>query len=173
MTAELGDKRAVMEAFREATGEIGREQITEAVEDAVRMANQALRQVGESPPPDASMDEWAMESIIDSVEVYWRQGKSEGKLAKGDALVAEWTHPHADKIEFGVKPHLIEGDPLLIFEWHDIPDDVAEQFQSAWDDPNNFLEEPMVAFTEVNHPGIPAVGYARSGFQRALRKYFS
>jgi len=173
MTAELGDKRSVREAFREATGEIGREQIEAAVEDAVRFANDALRQVGESPPPDASMDEWAMESIIDSVEVYWRQGKSEGKLAKGDALVAEWTHPHADKIELGVEPHLIEGDPWLYFPWPGMPDEVREEWEPKWENPNNDLEEPYVFMTKVEHPGIPAVGYARGGFQRALRKHFS
>ena len=170
--AELGDERSFKQALREATGEVGREQIQTAVEDAVRMANDALRQAGQSPPPDATMDEWSVEAIADSVEVYWEEGESEGELSQGNALVAEWTHPHADKIEVGVKPHMIEGDPLLVFEWHNIPDDVAEQFRPQWEDPDSFLEEPEVAFTEVEHPGIPGVGYIRSGFQRALRKHF-
>lgn len=173
MPAELGDERSFKEAMREASGTAGREEIQTAVEDAVRMANRALREVGNNPPPDASMDEWSVEAIADSVEVRWEQGESEGKLEKGNRLVAEWTHPHTDKIEVGVKPHMIEGDPILIFEWPGMPDEVRAQFQSAWDSEDNFLEEPMVAFAEVNHPGIPGVGFIAGGFQRALRKHFS
>ena len=173
MPAELGDERAFKRALREAMGEAGREQIQEAVEDAVRMANDALREAGESPPEGATLDEWSVEAIADSVEVSWESGESEGALAKGDALIAEWTHPHADKIEVGVKPHTIEGDPILVFEWQNIPDDVAEQFRPQWEDPDSFLDEPEVAFTKVEHPGIPAVGYIRHGFSRALKKHFS
>jgi len=173
MTAELGDERSFKRALRTAMGEAGREQIQTAVEDAVRMANEALAKAGESPPEGATMDEWHVAPIIDSVEVYWQKGESEGELSKGNALVAEWTHPHAGKIEVGVKPHEIEGDTLLVFEWHNMPEEVAEQFQSQWDNPDSFLEEPQVAFTKVQHPGLPAVGYIRSGFSRALKKHFS
>jgi hypothetical protein len=174
MTAELGDERSFKQAMRTAAGVAGKEQIEEAVHDAVEMANRALREVGKSPPPDATLDEWSVEAIADSVEVYWSPSEpSEGKLEKGDQLVAEWTHPHADKIEVGVEPHMIEGDPILVFEWHNIPDDVAKQFESQWNDPDSFLEEPQVAFTEISHPGLPAVGFIRGGFQRAIQKHFN
>jgi len=173
MTAELGDERSFKNALREAAGVAGREEIKAAVDDAVRIANRAHREAGANPPEGATLDEWSVEAIADSVEVYWEQGESEGKLERGNALIAEWTHPHADKIEVGVKPHVIEGDPLLVFEWQNIPDEVAAQFEDAWNDPDNFLEEPQVAFTKVNHPGIPAVGYIRKGFQESLKRNFS
>ena len=173
MTAELGDERSFKNALREAAGVAGREEIKAAVDDAVQIANRALREAGANPPEGATLDEWSVEAIADSVEVYWEQGESEGELEQGNALVAEWTHPHADKIEVGVKPHVIEGDPLLVFEWQNIPDEVAAQFEDAWNDPDNFLEEPQVAFTKVNHPGIPAVGYIRKGFQESLKRNFS
>jgi hypothetical protein len=174
MTAELGDERSFKRAMREAAGVAGKEQIEEAVHDAVEMANRALREVGKSPPPDATLDEWSVEAIADSVEVYWSPSEpSEGKLEKGDQLVAEWTHPHADKIEVGVEPHTISGDPVLRFPWYNIPDDVAEQFRPQWEDPDNPLEEPEVLFAKIEHPGIPSVGYIRGGFTRAIRKHFS
>jgi hypothetical protein len=172
MTGEIEDERSFKRAMREAMGEVGREQIQEGVEDAVRFANDALRQVGESPPPDATLDEWHVQPIIDSVEVYWEQGESEGELAKGNALVAEWTHPHAGKIEMGVKPHTIEGDPILVFEWPNAPDEVREQFRSQWENPDSFLDEPEVAYAKVEHPGIPSVGFIRSGFVRSIKRNF-
>lgn len=173
MPAELGDPESMKRAMRTVLSEHGKEEIQAAVEDAVRFANRALREVGSSPPPDATLDEWSVEAIADSVEVYWTPGEPEGKLDQGDALVAEWTHPHADKIEVGVKPHMIEGDPVLIFEWRNIPDDVAAEFEDQWDDPDSFLEEPQVAYAEIEHPGIPGVGFIRGGFKRALQKHFT
>ena len=173
MTAELGDPESFKRAMREATGVTAREDIQAAVEDAVRFANRALREVGNNPPPGATLDEWSVEAIAESVEVYWEGGESEGALERGDALVAEWTHPHADKIEVGVQPHTIEGNPVLRFAWHNIPDEVAEQFRPQWEDPDNPLEEPEVLFAEIQHPGIPGIGFIRGGFQRSLRKNFS
>jgi hypothetical protein len=172
MTAELGDEKSFRRAMREAAGVAGKAQIQEAVEDAVRMANNALRQVGQSPPPDATLDEWSVEAIADSVEVYWSPSEPEGELEQGDQLVAEWTHPHADKIEIGVRPHEIEGDPILVFEWHNAPDEVREEFRSQWENPDSFLEEPQVAYAKIQHPGIPGVGFIRGGFQRAIAKHF-
>lgn len=173
MTAELGDERSFKNALREAAGAAGREQIQAAVEDAVRFANRALREVGANPPPGATLDEWSVEAIAESVEVYWEGGESEGALERGDALVAEWTHPHADKIEVGVEPHMIEGSPVLRFPWYNIPDEVAEEFRPQWEDPSNPLEEPEVLFAEIEHPGLPGIGFIRGGFQRSLRKNFS
>lgn len=171
MPVSLDDPRSFKRAFREAMGEAARPEIEAAIADAVRYANEAL--LRETPPEGASMEDWSVESIADSVEVSWRQGESEGELAQGNALIAEWTHPHADKIEVGVRPHEIEGDPFLVFEWPDMPDEVREDFQSQWEDPDSFLDEPMVIFAKVNHPGIPAVGFIRHGFRRALRDHFS
>lgn len=173
MGAELGDPRSFQRAMREAAGVAGKEAIETAVNDAVQIANRALREAGRNPPEGATLDEWSVEAIADSVEVYWTPSEpTEGNLAKGDQLVAEWTHPHADKIEVGVRPHEIEGDPILIFEWTNMPDDVAEQFRSQWENPDSFLEEPQVAFAKIDHPGIPGVGFIRKGFSRALKRNF-
>lgn len=147
---ELGDPQATKRAFREAITELSKQEIEEAVEYAVREANDRL--LNSTPPPDASMQEWHMEGIAESVRTYWTPGEPEGELRQGDAYVAEWEHPHADKIEVGVKPHLIEGDPVLVFPGED---------------------GETVFTTEVNHPGIPAVGFIRAGFRAALNEYFS
>jgi hypothetical protein len=172
MPAELDDPRAVRRAFREATGVAGKEQIQAAVEDAVRFAKRALREAGNNPPEGATLDEWSVEAIAESVEIEWQPSEPGGELAKGDALVAEWTHPHANKIEVGVRPHEIEGDPILVFEWQNIPDDVAEQFRPQWEDSDAFLDEPQVAFAKIEHPGIPGVGFIQHGFSRSLRENF-
>jgi len=90
MTAELGDERSFKQAMREAAGVAGKEQIEAAVHDAVEIANRALREVGQNPPPGATLDEWSVEATADSVEVYWSPSEpSEWKLSKGDQLIAE------------------------------------------------------------------------------------
>jgi len=173
MPAELGDDRSFKRALREATGEVSVEEIRAAVEEAVDIANQALRDAADSPPEGASLEEWHMEPIAESVEIKERPGDSAGNLPQGKAVVAEWTHPHADKIEVGVRPHEIEGDPLLVFRWENMPDEVEEQFESQWNNPDSFLEKPQVAFARIEHPGIPGIGFVRSGFRKAIQKNFS
>jgi len=152
MTAELGDKRSFQRAMREAAGVAGKEQIQEAVDDAVRYANRALLELSSSPPAGASMDEWNMAPIAESVETHWEPSEPQGKLSKGDAYVAEWTHPHADKIEVGVRPHEIEGDPVLVWTDRETGETIFRH--------------------KVQHPGIPGAGYIRGGFTRALREHF-
>jgi len=170
MTAELDDPQSYKRAMRSVVGEVAREEIVAAVEEAVEIANRHLLET--TPPESASSDEWHMEQIAESVETYWVKGESEGKLEKGNAYVAEWTHPHAGKIEVGVRPHTIEGDPILFFKWHNMPDDAREKWEPRWNNPNNDLEEPEVILTEVEHPGIPAVGYISAGFKRSLARNF-
>lgn len=147
---ELDDPRAVRRAMREAMGVAGKEQIEAAVDDAVREANKRLLEG--TPPEGASMDTWHMESIAESVTTYWEPSEPKGKLAKGDAYIAEWEHPHVNKIEVGVRPHEIQGDPVL-----------------HWVDPETGED---VFATEVDHPGIPAVGFIKAGFRHALNKHF-
>lgn len=140
--AELGDKRSFKRAFREAIEEVSKEEVMAAVEDAEAEANRRLLEA--TPPEGASMDDWNMAPIADSSRVYWDESRN--------MAVAEWEHEHADKIEVGVKPHMIEGDPVL--HWTD-PETGEDRFA-----------------TEVKHPGIPAVGYIRAGFRHALSKHF-
>lgn len=150
MPANLDDPEATKRAFRELMGEASKPEIEAAVKDAVAWANRTLLE--STPPPEASMDEWHMEGIAESVELTWTNGEPEGKLQQGDALVAEWTHPHTNKIEVGVRPHEIHGDPWL-----------------HWTDRETGEE---VFRMKVNHPGIPAVGFIRAGFKRALARHF-
>lgn len=149
MTVELDDPRAFKRAMREAVGIAGKEQIEAAVHDAGHYANRVLLQA--TPPPDASMNEWHVEGIAESLTFEWQPSEPQGKLAKGDAYVATWEHPHANKIEVGVRPHEIEGDPVLAF-----PDENGD----------------IIFRAKVDHPGIPAVGYIRAGFKYGLQKHF-
>ena len=151
MTFSLDDPRAFKRAMREATGQAAKSEIEAAIHDAVGYANDHF--LNSSPPEGASMESWNMQPIVDSLEVYWEPSEpSEGKLAKGDAMVAEYTHPHTNKVEVGVRPHTIEGDPVLVFEDHE----TGETIFTA----------------KVEHPGIPALGAIRAGFRRALREHF-
>lgn len=171
--AELGDPRSVKRAMREVMGVAAKEDIEAAVHDAERYANRILHEVSRNPPPDASLDSWALRSIAESSRTYWSPSEPEGALSQGDQYIVEWTHPHADKIEVGVKPHTITGDPILVFPWPNGPDEVLNRFRGRWEDPSHWLEEPEVIMAEVEHPGIPAVGYIRAGFRRALNTHFS
>jgi len=152
MSGQIADDRAFKRAMREAAGVAGKEDIETAVSQAVKFANEQLLEAGGDPPEGASLDRWHMTPIAKSVETEWRQGEPEGKLEKGNALVAEWTHPHADKIEVGVRPHEIEGDPWLVWEDRETGETIFRQ--------------------KVQHPGIPALGFIRHGFRRSLQENF-
>jgi len=157
MGGGLKDPRSFKRAMRTAAGVAGKEQIERAISDAVKYANRALIQ--NTPPDGASSDEWNMKPIADSVTVKWSPSEpSEGKLDKGEQIIAEWEHPHANKIEMGVKPHEIEGDPVLYFPWYNMPESAREKFQPQWDDPNNPLEEPYVTTPASRRLGSSATG---------------
>ncbi len=142
---KLGDKQSFKRGLANRVEDVRDDQLEAMIDVAIREGNKVLRQeappeenFGSPPPEQASMDEWNMEPIADSVE----------KRKEGDTWVAEWTHPHANKIEVGVRPHEITGDPLLVFE----------------------AQDGTVVFThKVEHPGIPALGYVRRGFRQAIR----
>jgi len=153
MGAELEDVDGFQRALREAVGEVSSDEIRDAVEQAARYANDAFRDAADNPPDGASMDEWHMDPIIDSLEIRKVEGETEGELAQGDAWVAEWTNENTVFIEMGVRPHEIEGDPLLVFE--------------------DWKTGDTVVTTRVDHPGIPAVGAIREGFRRVLEERYA
>lgn len=79
------------------------------------------------------------------------------------------THAFASLHEWGAMPHEINArrSKALIFEWPDMPDEVREKFEDQWESSENYLEEPQVAFANVEHPGFPAIGFMRYGRQQA------
>jgi len=150
--AELDDPRSFRRAMREIAGTAGKDEIEAAVREAVEIANRGFREAASNPPADASLDEWHLEPIIESVEVYWEGGETEGELEQGDAFVAEWTHPHTNKMEVGVRPHEIEGDPVLVWEDRETGELIFRQ--------------------KVDHPGNPGLGAIKHGFTTVLARRF-
>jgi hypothetical protein len=153
MAAELRDERSFRRALREISGQVGKEQIQAAVEEAVEIANRGFAEAADNPPAEASLDEWNMEPIIESVEIRWEQGEPQGELKQGNALIAEWTHPHTNKMEVGVEPHEIEGDPVLVWEDRESGELIFRQ--------------------KVNHPGNSGIGAIRNGFATVLNRRFN
>lgn len=152
MPARLDDPEGLKRAMRGSVADVSLEETLEAVGDAVRIANRLFAEAADSPPPDASLEEWHLEPIIESVETRVEGAESEGALEAGQRVVAEWTHPHTDKIELGVKEHEITGDPWLVWTDRETGETIFRQ--------------------KVQHPGIPAVGAIRAGFRRSLNANF-
>jgi hypothetical protein len=86
-----------------------------------------------------------------------------------DQWIFACTHAFASLHEWGAMPHEIEARraQALVFEWPDMPSEVREDFEAQWESTDNFLTEPMVAFSNVDHPGLPAIGFMRYGRQKA------
>jgi len=153
MTAELEDPEAFKRAMREVVDEVSAEEIREAVEEAARRANESFERASADPPEGASMDEWHLQPIIDSLTIRRVEGQSQGALAEGDAWVAEWEHPHTNKVEVGVMPHEIEGSPILRWVDRETGEEIFRQ--------------------KVDHPGNPGVGAIRQGFVSVLEERYS
>lgn len=70
----------------------------------------------------------------------------------------EFSYPHRGAVyqEFGAEPHTIRAKKaeVLAFEWPDAPKEVKEQFEHT--------EGDLVFFDEIEHPGIPAIGFVRN-----------
>jgi hypothetical protein len=152
MPAELDDPRATKAAMREIASVAAKEEIEAAVKEAVKIANRGFSEAADDPPADASLEEWNLEPIIESVELRWEQGEPEGELKQGNALIAEWTHPHTNKMEVGVRPHEIEGDDFLRWIDRETGEEIFRQ--------------------KVDHPGNPGLGAIRNGFSTVLNRRF-
>lgn len=134
---ELGDPQSFKRALADRVEEIRDDQLEAMIDVAIREGNKVLTE--QAPPEGASLDEWNTQPIADSVR----------KVKTADGWEAIWTHPHADKLEVGVRPHEIEGNPVL--RWVDR--ETGEEIYAV----------------KVQHPGVPALGFIREGFRRALR----
>jgi hypothetical protein len=150
MTGRLKNAREFKNILRAEVMDVSVAELEAAMNDAVRIANRALTET--TPPDGASMDEWHMEPIAESVEIRWEPSPPDSGLSRGHRLVAEWKAEASGWIELGVRPHMIEGDPWLVWEDRETGETVFRH--------------------EVQHPGIPAVGYARQGFREAIASHF-
>lgn len=76
------------------------------------------------------------------------------------------THAAAVLHEFGAEPHEIEARQAqaLAFEWPDAPEEVEEQFKATF---------PLVFFDNIQHPGVPGIGFIRHGREQARQRLTS
>lgn len=92
--------------------------------------------------------DYEVHSVVQSgVPVHWDSDRG--------AWVTGFEHVAAEFLEEGTDEHTItpkDPDGWLAFEWPDAPQEVREQFSDTF---------PLVFFKEVDHPGTPALKYAR------------
>ena len=100
------------------------------------------------------------------IDHIWRDAEVEfDRTPDAIEISGEW--PFSAQFEHGVEPHTIEATnaDFLKFPWPNAPEEVKEQFRPQWENPNSFLEEPIVLFKKVNWGsetgGIPAARAVR------------
>jgi hypothetical protein len=69
-------------------------------------------------------------------------------------------HEAAQYLEHGTSDHVIEGDPVLAFEWPDAPAEVQAMFEDTF---------PLVFFQSVEVSGVQATHHTERAV-RALRR---
>jgi len=101
------------------------------------------------------------------IDHIWKDAESSiQREADAITISAEW--PFSAQFEHGVEPHTIEATnaDFLKFPWPDAPEEVKDMFRSQWENPDSFLEEPIVLFPKVNWGsetgGIPAARAVRN-----------
>lgn len=84
----------------------------------------------------------------------------------GDAWTFDVTHAAAVFHEWGAQPHEIQARKAeaLAFEWPDAPEEIQERYN--FDDPTAD-DYQTVFFDNVDHPGVPAIGFLRHGREQA------
>lgn len=75
--------------------------------------------------------------------------------------VFQYPHEASQYFEDGTVPHEVEGNPVLVFEWENAPQEVQDMFDETF---------PTVFLPKVNVDGIEALDYFKEG-ERAARNY--
>jgi hypothetical protein len=86
-------------------------------------------------------------------------------------ITVGWDNPQMGRWEFGIRPHEIQGNPILSFVWADPPEWVKEEFDQARSAGGQFASGWRVFFSSVSHPGIPesrAIRDALNGLNEVL-----
>lgn len=128
----------------------------------IEQAHEYLRAAGEQ-------HDYAVESVIDSLELTETDERG-GTIA----VRFGWSHPQADRYEWGTTDHTIRGNPILSFVWeerHDPPEWVRAQF----DRERSPRGRPgyRTFLREVDVSGIKEIRFARRALddlQRALEE---
>jgi hypothetical protein len=137
-------------AATDATEEllVGRENnlTFQTIRRAHRILDAAARQYG-----------YHVDAIKESLELTEVE-KSNGELE----VVFGWSHEAAQYFEFGTSPHVVRGNPVLVFVWedrHDPPEWVREQFERTRSDSG---EPGYLTFLHKTEPdGVTEVRFVR------------
>lgn len=114
------------------------------------------------------LDYRGVEDIINSLELVDTQ-------ERGNTLAIRfgWTHPQAERYEWGTVPHTIQGNPILAFIWedrHNPPQWVKEQFDQGRDPRGRFKSGWRVFLHEVDVSGIEELRWARDALDWLARE---